>query len=179
MTGGSQNGNGQPGTHKVHDSCIGHLPLCSESGSKAPKEMLTFSVDSTVRRTHKRSKTHCSWYQRTRTPCGSSYRHQQTKSTRISFASVRKLSRVRRTQNKNVLNDLFKVNTKTRLAQRKLEAPRGNIEVGDASPTDGVAHFEDLWRRACSGDRSRLRAARRYLWPVPVPPTHACACASV
>ena len=56
MTGGSQNGNGQPGTHKVHDSCIGHLPLCGESGSKAPKEMLTFSVDSTVGGTHKRSK---------------------------------------------------------------------------------------------------------------------------
>ena len=56
MTGGSQDRNRQPGTHKVHDSCAGHLPLCGESGSKAPKEMLTFTVDSTVRRTHKRSK---------------------------------------------------------------------------------------------------------------------------
>ena len=56
MTGGSQDRNRQPGTHKVHDSCVGHLPLCGESGSKAPKEMLTFTVDSTVRRTHKRSK---------------------------------------------------------------------------------------------------------------------------
>ena len=32
MTGGSQDRNRQPGTHKVHDSCVGHLPLCGESG---------------------------------------------------------------------------------------------------------------------------------------------------
>ena len=44
------------GTHKVHNSCVGHLPLCGESGSKAPKEMLTFSVDSTVGRTQKQGK---------------------------------------------------------------------------------------------------------------------------
>ena len=56
MTGGSQDRNRQPGTHKVHDSCVGHLPFCGESGSNVPKEMLTFTVDSTVRRTHKRSK---------------------------------------------------------------------------------------------------------------------------
>ena len=56
MTGGSQDRNRQLGMHKVHDSCVGHLPLCGESGSKAPKKMLTFTADSTVRRSHKRSK---------------------------------------------------------------------------------------------------------------------------
>ena len=84
---------------------------------------------------------------------------------------------------KSFLNDLFKVNTKTRLAQRKLEAPRGYWSRGCIPNRWRGA----LWtwssktckRRACSFDRSRLRAARRYLWPVPVPPTHACACASV
>ena len=56
MTGGSQDRNGQPGTHKVHDSCVGHLPLCGESGSKALQ-----TSPYNVRKTTKISTT-CTYY---------------------------------------------------------------------------------------------------------------------
>ena len=72
---------------------------------------------------------------------------------------------------KNFLNDLFKGNTKTRLAQRKLEAPRGYWSRGCIPNRwrGALRSSKTCKRRACSFDPwSRLRAARRYLWPVPV-----------